>query len=89
MRDESDWIYEGLDLAALGYEGDHGWLNASLENVLNRISRGMTKVSLPPGTRRVIPKSSNWQARGLDFLLKILDRPCSAHGSRGSSQATK
>ena len=46
VQDESDWIHEGPDLAALGYGGDHGWLNAMLEDFLNLISRAMTKVSL-------------------------------------------
>lgn len=44
MAEESDWIHEGPDLAALGYGGDHGWLNAFLEDLLNSISRGMTRV---------------------------------------------
>lgn len=44
VAEESDWIHEGPDLAALGYGGDHGWLNAFLEDLLNSISRGMTRV---------------------------------------------
>ena len=46
VQDESDWIHEGPDLVALGYGGGHGWLNAILEDLLNLISRAMTKVSL-------------------------------------------
>lgn len=44
MDDETDWIHEGPDLAALGYKGDYGWLNTVLTDALNRVSRGMTMV---------------------------------------------
>ncbi|KAL2056583.1 hypothetical protein ABVK25_002977 [Lepraria finkii] len=43
VQDESEWIREGPDLAALGSSGDYGWLNAILEDLLNLISRTMTK----------------------------------------------
>ena len=45
VYDEADWIREGTDLAALGYAADRGWLNTFLENLLNTISRTVTKVS--------------------------------------------
>ena len=44
VLEESDWIREGPDLAALGYGGDHGWLNSFLEDALNLLSRSFTKV---------------------------------------------
>ncbi len=45
VYDEADWIREGPDLAAVGCAADRGWLNTSLENILNTISRTATKVS--------------------------------------------
>lgn len=45
VRDESDWIREGPDLAAIGQGIEHGWLNTFLEDVLNGISRKFTMVS--------------------------------------------
>lgn len=45
VKDESDWIREGPDLAALGQGNEHGWLNTFLEDLLNTISRRMTMVS--------------------------------------------
>lgn len=45
VLEESEWIQEGPDLAALGYSGDHGWLNAFVEDLLNFVSRGLTRVS--------------------------------------------
>ena len=45
VLEESDWIREGPDLAALGYGGDHGWLTTFLEDAFNLISRRLTKVS--------------------------------------------
>ena len=45
VYDEADWIREGTDLAALGYPADRGWLNTFLENLLNTISRTVTRVS--------------------------------------------
>ena len=46
VLEESEWIREGPDLAALGYSGDHGWLNTMVEDVFNMISRRFTKASL-------------------------------------------
>ncbi len=45
VKDESDWIREGPDLAALGQGNEHGWLNTFLEDVLSTISRKVTIVS--------------------------------------------
>lgn len=47
VKDESDWIREGPDLAALGQGNEHGWLNTFLEDVLNSISRKVTMVRPP------------------------------------------
>ena len=44
--DEADWIREGTDLAALGYAADRGWLNTFLEDLLNTVSRTVTRVSV-------------------------------------------
>lgn len=42
VSDESDWIRHGSDLAALGCGPEYGWLNTSLEDALNKISKSMT-----------------------------------------------
>ena len=47
VTDESDWIRCGPDLAALGRGSEHGWLNAFLEDMLNRISMRLTMASIP------------------------------------------
>lgn len=41
---ESEWIQEGPDLAALAHDHEYGWFNGFLEDVLNNISRKLTKV---------------------------------------------
>jgi len=45
VLEESEWIHQLPDLVALGYGGDHGWLNTFLEDSLNWVSRKFTKVS--------------------------------------------
>ena len=45
VKDESDWIREGPDLAALAQGNEHGWLNTFLEDVLSTMSRKVTMVS--------------------------------------------
>ena len=47
VSDESDWIRHGPDLAALGCGAEYGWLNTSLEDALNKISKSMTMASTP------------------------------------------
>ena len=44
VSDEAYWIREGADLAALGYAADRGWLNTFLEDLLNTVSRAVTRV---------------------------------------------
>ena len=46
VSDESDWIRHTPDLAALGRGPEHGWLNTSLEDLLNKISTRLTMVSV-------------------------------------------
>ena len=55
VSDESDWIRHGSDLAALGCGAEYGWLNTSLEDALNKISKSMTMASTP--TSRIFPTS--------------------------------
>ncbi|KAL9075474.1 MAG: hypothetical protein Q9161_001546 [Pseudevernia consocians] len=43
VSSEAGWIREGTDLAALGPDADHGWLNTLLANTLNAISRTAVK----------------------------------------------
>ena len=45
MSDESDWIRNGPDLAALGRGTEHGWLNTFLEDTMNKISTRLTMAS--------------------------------------------
>ena len=45
VSSEAGWIREGTDLAALGPDADHGWLNTLLANTFNAISRTAVKVS--------------------------------------------
>lgn len=47
VSDESDWIRCGPDLAALGRDSEHGWLNTFLEDILNKISMRLTMVCVP------------------------------------------
>jgi len=47
VKDESEWIREGPDLAALDQGTEHGWLNTFLRDLLNNISRKVTMVSPP------------------------------------------
>lgn len=42
VSDESDWIRHGPDLAAVGRSSEYGWLNTFLEDMLNKISMGLT-----------------------------------------------
>ena len=62
VADEADWIREGPDLAALGYGGDHGWLNAVLEDVFNFVSRRFTKVSTPLNFSTWVSRINNGMA---------------------------
>lgn len=42
VADESDWIRCGPDLAALGRDSEHGWLNSFLDDILNKVSMRFT-----------------------------------------------
>ena len=44
VTDEADWIREGTDLAALGCNDEHGWLNTTLEDAISMISKRLTTV---------------------------------------------
>lgn len=47
VADESDWIRCGPDLAALGRDSEHGWLNSFLDDILNKVSMRFTMASVP------------------------------------------
>jgi len=62
VTDEADWIREGPDLAALGCNDEHGWLNTFLEDLLSMVSRKWTMVSVC-GLKKVPdddPRFSPW-----------------------------
>lgn len=63
VKDESDWIREGPDLAALGQGNEHGWLNTFLEDVLSTMSRKVTMVSpdaVPPPLPQRRPRNPRY-----------------------------
>ena len=63
VTDESDWIREGPDLAALGSHNEHGWLNTFLEDVLSMLSTKVTMVySGPMFLDKTYTKKFIWQA---------------------------
>lgn len=50
---ESDWVQYGPDLAAVARDQEYGWFNEFLEDLLNKISRKLTRVS----TSILVPNS--------------------------------
>ena len=48
ISSESEWIRQREDLAALGHGAEHGWFNAVVESMLNKVSRRLTLVSSAP-----------------------------------------
>ncbi|KAM0797866.1 hypothetical protein BDR22DRAFT_427517 [Usnea florida] len=76
VSDESDWIRHGSDLAALGCGAEYGWLNTSLEDALNKISKSMTMKLFRSAEQKL--KTGNEEglrllsADRLDILLHIV-----------------
>lgn len=50
-QEEAEWIHHSRDLAALSLGTEHGWFNDFLEDTMNAISFGMTKVSMSQNLR--------------------------------------
>lgn len=44
VYEEYEWIKQGIDLAALAHDGEHGWFNGFIEDLLNKFSRKSTLV---------------------------------------------
>jgi hypothetical protein len=45
IDDEIQWIHQGPDLAAVAPDHEYGWFQNLLGDVLNKISRRITRVS--------------------------------------------
>jgi len=45
IDDETQWIHQGPDLAAVVDDHEYGWFQILLEDILNKTSRRFTKVS--------------------------------------------
>jgi len=49
LSGDSDWIHLGHDLAAVAYDQEYGWFQNFFEDLLNKISRRATTVSILGG----------------------------------------
>ena len=56
VGDESDWIREGPDLAALYRGPEYSWLNTCFEDIMSRISKRATLVSTELAHKIQLPK---------------------------------
>ncbi|KAL8685523.1 MAG: hypothetical protein Q9218_007709 [Villophora microphyllina] len=75
VDEEYEWIKEGVDLAALALEGEHGWFNGFLEDTLNRISKKATLAVFRTKEQRIITGHEDVSLISpyrLDILLRIV-----------------
>lgn len=55
LSGDSDWIHIGHDLAAVALDQEYGWFQNFFEDLLNKISRRATMVSVFAGDIRRNP----------------------------------
>ncbi|KAL9605448.1 MAG: hypothetical protein Q9179_001360 [Wetmoreana sp. 5 TL-2023] len=72
---EYRWIREGVDLAAVGHGGEHGWFNGFLEDTLKKISRKGTQAIFRTKEQEIITGHENVSLISpyrLDIFLRIV-----------------
>ncbi|KAL8919010.1 MAG: hypothetical protein Q9172_005165 [Xanthocarpia lactea] len=75
IEPEYRWIREGMDLAAVAREEEHGWFNGFLEDNLNRISRKATQFVFRTKEQKIVTGHENvslFDPHRLDILLRVV-----------------
>ncbi|KAL8729637.1 MAG: hypothetical protein Q9166_004586 [cf. Caloplaca sp. 2 TL-2023] len=75
VETEAKWIREGVDLAAVAREEEHGWFNGFLEDTLHKISRRATQAIFRSKEQRIVTgqeKVSLVDAWRLDVALRAV-----------------
>ncbi|KAL8859136.1 MAG: hypothetical protein Q9178_004399 [Gyalolechia marmorata] len=75
IEPEYRWIRQGMDLAAVAREEEHGWFNGFLEDNLNRISRKATQFVFRTKEQKIVTGHENvslFDPHRLDIFLRVV-----------------
>ncbi|KAL8769160.1 MAG: hypothetical protein Q9209_004794 [Squamulea sp. 1 TL-2023] len=75
VESESRWIREGVDLAAVAREEEHGWFNGFLEDTLKKISRKATQTIFRTKEQKIVTGQENVSLISpyrLDIFLRVV-----------------